>query len=350
MDKKKITKKIEEIKKLVKKNKPELILEIENIEKKLISSEKQSIDSTTEINAWEKVNLSRKIERPKPQDFIDFLIKDFIEFHGDRLYSDDKAIIGGIGFFKGIPVTAIGTRKGKDLKSNILYNFGMPHPEGYRKAYRLAKQAEKFKRPILFFVDTPGAYCGIDAEEHGISEAIAKNLYEFSSLSVPTITVITGEGGSGGALGLSVSNIIIMMENAIFSVISPEGCASILFKDSTKAELAAKSLRLTATDLLDLKIIDHIIPEGKGLHVDPHYGFKQLEKKLYEILINLLSFSPSELISQRYDKFRKISYLEKISMGLKDKIIGRRKSGKKKNLFYSFFSKFGKSNKQNKNN
>lgn len=345
MDKKKVTKKINEIKKILKKEKPDLIPEIEQIEKKL-NNNQTSLDNKfltnneQQISAWEKVNLSRKIERPKPQDFINFLIRDFIEFHGDRLYSDDKAIIGGIGYFKGIPVTVIGTRKGKDLKSNITYNFGMPHPEGYRKAYRLAKQAEKFKRPILFFVDTPGAYCGIDAEEHGISEAIARNLYEFSALKVPTITVITGEGGSGGALGLSVSNVIIMMENSIFSVISPEGCASILFKDSSKAKVAAESLKLTASDLLKLEIIDYIIPEGKGLHIDHNYGFKHLEKQLHNTLMQLLTLNTSELIEQRYKKLRKIGFLEQKSESFKEKVSKTRKS-----LFKKLFSNFNKSNK-----
>ncbi len=313
MDNQKIIETIDELKRIAASKGINLDDEIRGLENKLKEQPASPIDTTTEpssISPWEYVQLSRKVERPKPQDFINYLIDDFIELKGDRYLADDQAIIGGIGFFNGIPVTAIGTRKGKDLKQNLAYNFGMPHPEGYRKALRLAKQAEKFHRPVLFFVDTPGAFCGIDAEEHGISEAIARNLYELSVLKTPIITTITGEGGSGGALALSVADRIFMMEFAIFSVISPEGCASILFKDASKASVAAESLKITAPDLLNLTIIDRVINEHVSMDQQTHQGFASLKAALEEELTMLQSMEIGKILERRYYKYRSIGFFD----------------------------------------
>ncbi len=283
--------------------------EMSKLEKKIgLAKSIRKYDRKKTKDAWDQVKLARNIERPKPQDFINVLIKDRIELHGDRYFKDDKTIYGGIGYFDDIPVTFIGTRKGKNLKDNQLYNFGMPNPEGYRKSLRLVKQAEKFKRPVLFFVDTPGAYPGIASEEHGISEAIARNLFEFSSIKTPMISIITGEGGSGGAIALSVAEKIIMMENSFLSVISPEGCASILFKDPSKAPLAAKSLRLTATELNKQKIIDELIKEIVPLHIDSKDGLSLLEKSIRKHLKEIMALNSDELLNKRYKKYRKIGF------------------------------------------
>lgn len=254
--------------------------------------------------AWENVQASRRQDRPKPQDFVEALIDGFIEFKGDRRYGDDKAILGGIGSFNGIPVTVIATRRGYSLQSNMEFNFGMPHPEGYRKALRLMEQAGKFKRPILVFVDTPGAYPGVQSEERGISEAIATNLYRMIGIPVPIITTITGEGGSGGALALSVADRLLMMENAIFSVISPEGCASILFKDSTQAPKAAQALKLDAKSLKELGLIDAIVREGQGMHIDKQTGWTALRALLAKELSILQGLDEKTLLDGRYRKFR----------------------------------------------
>ncbi|MEA1986875.1 MAG: acetyl-CoA carboxylase carboxyltransferase subunit alpha [Candidatus Marinimicrobia bacterium] len=281
--------------------------EIFNLEKKIgIAGSVKRYNRKKTKDAWDHVKLARKLERPKPQHFIDALITNRIELHGDRYFKDDKTIYGGVGYFDDIPVTFIGTRKGKDLKENQLYNFGMPNPEGYRKSLRLVKQAEKFKRPVLFFVDTPGAYPGIASEEHGISEAIARNLFEFSAIKTPMISIITGEGGSGGAIALSVAEKIIMMENSFLSVISPEGCASILFKDASKAPLSAKSLRLTAEELKKQNVIDDLILEEVGLHIDRKDGFDKLEISIRKNLKEIMSLTSDELIERRYKKYRQI--------------------------------------------
>lgn len=223
-----------------------------------VEKERQSVQ---EKDAWERVTISRKNDRPVGQDYIRTLFSDFLEFHGDRCYGDDPAIIGGIARFAGIPVTVIAQAKGKSTKENVAHHFGMPSPEGYRKALRLMKQAEKFKRPILLFVDTPGAFCGIEAEERGQGEAIARNLFEMSSMKVPVLSVVIGEGGSGGALALAVADEVWMLENAIYSVLSPEGFASILWKDSKRASEAAEVMKLTAADLKKLGVIEAVIAE-----------------------------------------------------------------------------------------
>jgi len=266
----------------------------------------------------ETLQLARNQERPKALDFIENVFSDFIELHGDRGYKDDKSLIGGIARLNHVPVTVIGQQKGKKTKENVYRNFGMAHPEGYRKALRLMKQAEKYGRAVINFIDTPGAYPGIGAEERGQAEAIAVNLREMAGLKVPIISIIIGEGGSGGALGIGVANKIYMLENAIFSVISPEGCASILWKDAKKAEAAAKNLKITAFNLKKLGLIDTIIPEhDEGLHKDPEHTINYLREQIYSDMTNLLQKSRDEIRNQRYNKYRKIEfYKEKKKKGI----------------------------------
>lgn len=242
------------------------------------------------------------IQRPNIDDIVKEIFTDFIELHGDRLYGEDHAMCAGIARLNGTPVTVIGQRKGHTTEQNIEANFGMAHPEGYRKALRLAKQAEKFHRPIICFVDTAGAFCGVGAEERGQGEAIARNLYEFMGLKVPVISVVTGEGGSGGALGIAVANEVYMMQNAIYSVISPRGCASILWKDASRELDAAQALHITAEDLLQFDMIEGIIKEG----ITQSAYFKNIKTTLTAALKRLSAMSEQELQNQRYEKFRKI--------------------------------------------
>jgi acetyl-CoA carboxylase carboxyl transferase subunit alpha len=255
---------------------------------------------------WTKIEKARDPQRPKPQDFIKNLIDGFMVMSGDRLSGEDKTIIGGIGEFRGHPVTVIGTQKGRNLNENLEFRFGMPLPSGYRKALRLMQQAEKFNRPILTFIDTPGAYCGIESEEKGISHAIAVNLFEMISLKVPVIAIVTGEGGSGGALALSVGNRIFMMENSVYSVISPEGCATILFHDSTKAAEAAEALKITADKVNETGIVDRVVPEVIPLHSDNPESFRALGDIIEQELSVLRRQSPEQLVQQRMDKFQNI--------------------------------------------
>ncbi len=269
-----------------------------------VEKERQSVQAK---DAWERVTISRKNDRPVGQDYIRILFSDFLEFHGDRCYGDDTAIIGGIARFAGIPVTVIAQAKGKSTKENVAHHFGMPSPEGYRKALRLMKQAEKFKRPILLFVDTPGAFCGIEAEERGQGEAIARNLFEMSSMKVPVLSVVIGEGGSGGALALAVADEVWMLENAIYSVLSPEGFASILWKDSKRASEAAEVMKLTAADLKKLGVIEAVIAEPEVYTEETMQSVVfVLQKKITEFLDTHCNFSSEELAVQRYERFRKM--------------------------------------------
>ena len=247
------------------------------------------LESSTALSkTWERVELARHSDRPRTLDYINLIFDNFTELHGDRFFGDDPAMIGGIGFIDGRPVTVIGTQKGRNLRETIDRNGGMANPEGYRKAMRLAKQAEKFKRPIITFIDTQGAYPGLGAEERGIGEAIAFNLREFSRLKTPVICIIIGEGGSGGALGIGVGDKIYMLENAIFSVISPEGCASILLRDSSRAKDAAAMLKITSQEVLDLKVINGIIPEPeKGAHTDPKKTADAIKEQILKDLIKI---------------------------------------------------------------
>lgn len=259
------------------------------------------------MTAIDIVRLARHTRRPTTLDYISLIFKDFIELHGDRRFSDDSAIVGGVGFLEEIPVTIVGHQKGRNVKENIHRNFGMAHPEGYRKAMRLMEEAERFGRPVISFIDTPGAYPGIGAEERGQAEAIAQNLYRMSALNVPTMSVVTGEGGSGGALGIGVTDRIYMLSNAIYSVISPEGCASILWRDAAKSPDAAEALKLTAKDLLRFRIIDAIIEEPySGAHDDHPGAAKRIKVRLLRDLRALLKMPLPELLSDRYEKYRRM--------------------------------------------
>jgi acetyl-CoA carboxylase carboxyl transferase subunit alpha len=258
-------------------------------------------------HAWQRVQLARHPKRPHASDYISLLFTEFQEIHGDRLFGDDQAIICGMAMFEGSPVMVVAEQKGRDTKQKVVRNFGMPKPEGYRKALRAMQMAAKFNRPIVTLMDTPGAYPGIDAEERGQAEAIARNLREMSRLSVPVIAVCIGEGGSGGALALGVGNLVYMMENAVYSVISPESCAAIIYRDSSKAEQAAAALRLTAEDLLGFGLIDGIVPEpARGAQEDPTAAAESLRDVLKRALAVLGKLSCNQLVQQRYDKFRKM--------------------------------------------
>ena len=258
------------------------------------------------LTAWDRVQLSRKIDRPSGSDYIEALFTDFMEFHGDRNYGDDKAIIGGIAKFHGRPVTVIVQEKGTNTKENIAHNFGMPMPEGYRKALRLMKQAEKFHRPVICFVDTPGAFCGLEAEERGQGEAIARNLWELAGLKTPVLSIVTGEGGSGGALALAAGDQVWMLENSVYSILSPEGFASILWKDSTKAKEAAAVMKLTASDLYQKGIIEQVIPEPENLTPESLWQVaERLNDRICDFLQKYTALSEEELLEQRYARFRK---------------------------------------------
>lgn len=255
--------------------------------------------------AWKRVQLARHPKRPHTLDYIQRVFTGFQELHGDRLFGDDPAIVGGMAFFDSQPLMVVGEQKGRDTKQKLHRNFGMPKPEGYRKAIRIMQLAAKFGRPVVTFLDTPGAYPGIDAEERGQAEAIARNLREMSRLASPVISICIGEGGSGGALALGVGNRVYMMENAIYSVISPESCAAIIWRDSAKAELAAAALRLTAEDLVEFGLIDGIIPEPPGgAHEDADAAAGLLTTALRAALAELAGVTAAELIEQRYEKFR----------------------------------------------
>ena len=259
------------------------------------------------LSAWDRVQISRKKDRPVGTDYIDALFTEFMEFHGDRYFKDDHAIVGGIAYFHGIPVTVIAQAKGKTTKENLDRNFSMPSPDGYRKALRLMKQAEKFGRPVICFVDTPGAFCGLEAEERGQGEAIARNLFELSGLKVPVLSVVIGEGGSGGALAMAVADEVWMLENAVYSVLSPEGFASILWKDSKRASEAAEVMKLTAGDLKRLGIIEQVISEPEDFDAENMEAVcEELEGRISSFLADYTAYSSEELTARRYDRFRKM--------------------------------------------
>ena len=285
-----------------------------------VKMEEENVDELAEIgktpetekagtivkSAWDSVQISRKSDRLVASNYIHALFDDFIEFHGDRYFKDDRAVIGGIASFHGIPVTVIGQEKGKTTKENIVRNFGMPSPEGYRKALRLMKQAEMFGRPIICFVDTPGAFCGIEAEERGQGEAIARNLFEMSSLKVPVLSIVIGEGGSGGALAVAVANEVWMMEHAIYSVLSPEGFASILWKDSKKAREAAKVMKITAEELKDLGIIEKVIPEEEPASLETLPRIREiLNREIVRFMETWRTLDGEQLAESRYQRFRR---------------------------------------------
>lgn len=259
------------------------------------------------LGPWQRAQIARHPQRPYTLDYIGFLFTDFIELHGDRGYGDDKALIAGLAKFHGRPVAVVGHQKGRDMKQRLLRNFGQPKPEGYRKALRLMQLAAKFGRPILSFVDTQGAYPGIDAEERGQAEAIARNLREMARLPVPIIVTVTGEGGSGGALAIAVGDKVNILENSFYSVISPEGCAAIMWRDAAKAETAAAALKITAKDLKGLGIVDEIVPEPEGgAHVEPEATARIIDEVLDRQLVVLAQQSTKALLDSRYEKFRKM--------------------------------------------
>ena len=260
-----------------------------------------------QITAWERVQIARQVNRPKSLDYINEIFEDFLELHGDRCYGDDTSFVCGIAYLNKMPVTIIAEQKGKTTKENMRCNFGMPNPEGYRKAVRLMKQAEKFKRPVITFIDTPGAYPGMGAEERGQGEAIARSIFEMSKLKVPVIAIVIGEGSSGGALAICIADKILMLENAVYSILSPEGFASILYKDSSKCKEVAQQMKLTSYDLQELGVIDEVILENK---IETEKGFNELAKNIKKKLISQIEelgkMNTEEMLDKRYEKYRRI--------------------------------------------
>lgn len=300
----KLRDKIAELKTIAVEAEVDMSGEIEKLENRL-----QQLEHNIYANMepWDRVQVARHPERPTTLDYIARIFEDFIELHGDRAFKEDAAIVGGIASLNGQAVTIIGHQRGKSTKENIRRNFGMPHPEGYRKALRLMKQAEKFNRPIICFIDTKGAYPGKAAEERGQSEAIARNLFEMAGLKVPVISIVIGEGGSGGALALGVANKILMLENSTYSVISPEGAASILWKDASYAKQAAEAMKITAPDLLRLEIIDSIIPEiAGGAHKNIEQQAISMKESIENTLNELNQLNAEQLVENRYTKFKNI--------------------------------------------
>lgn len=303
-----LNKKVEALKKSAKTGEIDMDRELSAMEERITKLKKEIFSS---LSPNQVVSIARHPKRPTTLDYIGMIFRDFIELHGDRCFGDDKAIVGGFASLEDTPCMVIGHQKGKNTKENIERNFGSAHPEGYRKALRLMKMSEKFNRPIFTFVDTMGAYPGLGAEERGQAEAIAKNLRDMMQLSVPIIVIITGEGGSGGALGIAVGNRVLMLEYSIYSVISPEGCASILFRDAKRSAEAAENLKLTAKDHLKLGIIDEIVKEPSGgAHNDPASAAANIKAAFLKHLEELKKMTPPELLKDRYDKFRKMGQFD----------------------------------------
>jgi acetyl-CoA carboxylase carboxyl transferase subunit alpha len=296
--------KIAELKKFTGESDIDLSEEIATLEKRLADLED---DIYGNLKPWQRVQMARHQERPTTLDYIAELFTDFLEFHGDRNFGDDEAIVSGIAYYKDVPITVIGHQRGKNTKENIRRNFGMPHPEGYRKALRHMKQADKFNRPIICFIDTKGADPGKESEERGQSEAIARNLMEMAGLKVPIVCIVIGEGGSGGALALGVGDRIFMLENSTYSVISPEGAAALLWKDASLAQKAAESMKITAPDLFELGVIDEIIAEPKGgAHRDIKEQAENIDKVIEKSLAELKNLSNDELLEKRWEKYKQI--------------------------------------------
>lgn len=302
-----LEKKIEELRALNGGSDLNLSDEISSLEKR-VEQERQEIFNN--LSRWQKAQVARHINRPFTLDYIQHLFTDFFELHGDRNYGDDHAIVGGLARFDGQPVMVVGHQKGRDTKEKVFRNFGMPNPEGYRKALRLFRMAEQFNLPIITFVDTPGAYPGIGAEERGQAEAIARNLREMAELTVPVIVCITGEGGSGGALAVAVGNRVLMLEHSVYAVISPEGCAAILWSDGTKGPQAAEALKPTAQDIIGLGVIDEIIHEPVGgAHRDHEATAQAMGSAIRSHLADLKAMSKEELVEDRYQKFRAMTQM-----------------------------------------
>ncbi|HEY1484187.1 MAG TPA: acetyl-CoA carboxylase carboxyltransferase subunit alpha [Candidatus Acidoferrum sp.] len=297
-----LEKEVEELRRLASTNGEEA--ELERIKSEVLELRREFY---AHLGPWQRAQIARHPQRPYTLDWIGLMCTDFVELHGDRGFGDDKALITGLAKFNGRPVAVIGHQKGRDTKQRVVRNFGQPKPEGYRKALRVMELAAKFARPILTFIDTPGAYPGIDAEERGQGEAIARNLREMARLPVPVIVTVTGEGGSGGALAIAIGDRVNILENGFYSVISPEGCASIIWRDSTKAETAAIAMKIMATDLKDLGIIDEIVPEPDGgAHADHEGAAKLLGEVLERQLLVLTQQSPRQIVDGRYEKFRRM--------------------------------------------
>lgn len=316
-----LEKKIEELKKFTESKDINFTDEIRKLESK---AESMKTEIYQNLTPWQRAQVARHMGRPRTMDYVSTLFEDFTPLAGDRLYKEDHAVVGGFAIFDSKPVVIVGLQKGKDTKDSIFRNFGMANPEGYRKALRIMKLAEKFDLPIISFVDTPAAYPGMGAEERGQAEAIARNLMEMSVLSVPIIVIVHGEGGSGGALGIAVGDKILMLENAIYSVIPPEGCAAILWKDSSKASQAAEVLKMTAKNLMELKVIDEIIKEPSGgAHRSLEKTGKEIKSAIKRNLDMLMSIPKEKLLSLRYDKFRNMGkYLELTEQNLKEEYSG----------------------------
>ena len=299
-----IEKRILELKSFAREKKVDFTKEIGELEKKARELKKEVF---TGLTAWQRTLLARHIKKPTMLDYIEMIFSDFVELHGDRYFGDDRALIGGLGKLEGESVVLIGYQKGRDTKENLQRNFGMAHPEGFRKSLRLLKLAEKFRKPVISFIDTPGAYPGLEAEERGQFEAIARNLREMSSIATPIVVVVIGEGGSGGALAIGIGDRVLMMENAVYFVCTPEACSAILWRDSAKAGIAAEASKITAQSLLELGVIDGIIPEPLGgAHRDPAVAAEGLKKALVKAVSELKGIPAEELVRQRYGKFRKM--------------------------------------------
>ncbi|MDP1854271.1 MAG: acetyl-CoA carboxylase carboxyltransferase subunit alpha [Candidatus Omnitrophota bacterium] len=305
---KELEKKIEELKHFSSERKVDLSAEIKTLEEKLAGLRKETYRKLT---AWQKVQIARHPQRPYSLDYIRLIAVDFIELHGDRLFGDDKAIIGGFARIEPYKVMVIGQQKGRDLKENIMRNFGCAHPEGFRKSMRLMRLAARFNLPVVTFIDTPGAYPGIGAEERGQAQAIAENLRDMAKIDVPIVVVVIGEGGSGGALGIGVGDRVSILENAYYSVISPEGCAAILWKDSARAPQAAEALKLTSMDLLNAGLVDEVIPEPLGgAHNNPEETAQNIKQTILKYLKELSSVPKDKLLDLRYEKFRKVGRID----------------------------------------
>ncbi len=293
---------------------PESPAKQREIEKLTHKREKVSSEIYGTLSPWQKTLVARHPHRPFTMDYVRILVRDFVELHGDRSFADDPAIVAGFGVFAGQPVAVVGHQKGRDTKEKIRRTFGMPRPEGSRKAERIMKLAEKFSRPVISFVDTPGAYPGLESEERGVAEAIAANLVVMARLRTPFVAVVIGEGGSGGALGIGVADVVLMLEHAVYSVISPEGCAAILWKDQAKAREAAESMRVTAADCKALGVVDEVIPEPPGgAHADPVAMIEAVGRRLAEHLSTLRAMPTEELLDRRYRKFRAMGAWEEAS-------------------------------------
>ncbi|OHE77490.1 MAG: acetyl-CoA carboxylase carboxyltransferase subunit alpha [Verrucomicrobia bacterium GWF2_62_7] len=308
-----LERKLEELRRMATEQKVDLHDQIAEMEK-TVEETKQNV--YTHLSAWQRVQLARHPRRPYTLDYLAAFATDFVELHGDRRFSDDRAMVGGFATIDDVRVVIVGQQKGRDTKENIMRNFGCAHPEGYRKAMRLMQMAERFGLPIVTFIDTPGAYPGVGAEERHIAEAIAANLRDMMALRVPIVAAVIGEGGSGGALGIGIANRVLIMENAYYSVISPEGCAAILWKDRAATPKAAEALKLTAKDLLGLKLVEEIIPEPLGgAHRDPAKAAAALKAALLTNLRELIAMTPEALLEQRYAKFRAMGQFDFVVPG-----------------------------------